>query len=137
MNFFHENDLKKNIHEKKMKNHTIVQLKPSQKSAVLLLTQGYYKLRKVELIHALKATRLVEQKSNIFDEQISNDPTPILQPTPWTPSNFAAKSKQKIKNFFTKGMQKIKDFGECLLNYIPPKPKVVDKVLESFKNKIK
>ena len=34
-------------------------------------------------------------------------------------------------------MQKIKGFGEWLLNYIPPKPKVVDKVLESFKNKIK
>ena len=35
------------------------------------------------------------------------------------------------------GMQKIKDFGEWLLNYIPPKPKVVDKVLESFQDKIK
>ena len=34
-------------------------------------------------------------------------------------------------------MQKIKDFGEWLLNYIPPKPKVAYKVLESFKNKIK
>ena len=34
-------------------------------------------------------------------------------------------------------MQKIKDFGNRLLNYIPPKPKVVDKLLESFKNKIK
>ena len=34
-------------------------------------------------------------------------------------------------------MQKIKDFGEWLLNYIPPKPKVVNKLLESFKNKIK
>ena len=34
-------------------------------------------------------------------------------------------------------MQKIKDFGEWILSYIPPKPKVVDKVLESFKNKIK
>ena len=34
-------------------------------------------------------------------------------------------------------MQKIKYFGEWLLNYIPPKPKVVDKVLESYKNKIK
>ena len=30
-------------------------------------------------------------------------------------------------------MQKIKYFGEWLLNYIPPKPNVVDKVLESFK----
>ena len=34
-------------------------------------------------------------------------------------------------------MQKIKDFGEWLLNYIPLNPKVDDKVLESFKNKIK
>ena len=33
-------------------------------------------------------------------------------------------------------MQKNKDFGEWLLNDIPPKPKVVDKVLKSFKNKI-
>ena len=33
-------------------------------------------------------------------------------------------------------MQKIKDFGEWLLNYVPPKQKVVDKVLEYFKNKI-
>ena len=45
--------------------------------------------------------------------------------------------KQSTKQFFTKGMQKIKDFGEWLLSYIPPKSKVVDKVLESFKNKIK
>ena len=34
-------------------------------------------------------------------------------------------------------MQKTTYFGEWLLNYIPPKPKVVDKVLESFKNKNK
>ena len=34
-------------------------------------------------------------------------------------------------------MQKIKDFGEWLLNYISPKPKVVEKVLKSFKIKIK
>ena len=44
---------------------------------------------------------------------------------------------QTTTNFFTMGMQKINDFGEWLLNYISPKPKVVDKVLESFKNKIK
>ena len=43
---------------------------------------------------------------------------------------------QKTKKFFIMGMQKIKDFGEGLLNYMPPKPKVVDKVLESFKTKI-
>ena len=59
--------------------------------------KGYYKLRKAQLIHALEATRLVEQKSNTFDEQISNDPTPILQPTPWRPSNFAAKTCKRQK----------------------------------------
>ena len=37
--------------------------------------RGYYKLRKVELIHALEAARLLEQKSKIFDEPIPNDPT--------------------------------------------------------------
>ena len=44
---------------------------------------------------------------------------------------------QETKKLFTMGIQKIKDFGEWLLNCIPPKPKVVDTVLESFKNKIK
>ena len=65
-----------------MENHTIVQLKAIAKE---LGIKGYYKLRNAELIHDLEATRLVEQKSNIFDEQIPNDPTPILQPTPWRP----------------------------------------------------
>ena len=60
------------------------------------------------MIHALEATRLVEQKSNIFDEQIPNDPTPILQPTPWRPSNFTAKSMQNIKKKFTKSMKRLK-----------------------------
>ena len=77
-----------------MENHTIVQLKAIAKERGI---KGYYKLRKAELIHVLEATRLAEQKSNIFDEQIPNDPTPILQPTPWRQSNFAVKSKQNIK----------------------------------------
>ena len=66
-----------------MKNHTVVQLKAIANERG---KSGYYKLRKVELIHALEAARLVEQKSNIFDESIPNDPTPGLQPTPWRPS---------------------------------------------------
>ena len=90
---------------------------------------GYYKLRKAGLLHALEAARLVEQTSNIFDEPMRNDPTPVLQQTPWRPSNIATKNKQSKTNFITKGMQMIKDFGEWLLNYIPPKPKVVDKVV--------
>ena len=110
-----------------MENHTVMQLKAIAKERDV---RDYYKLRKVEFILALEAARLVEQKSNIFDEPIPNDPTPVLQPAPWRPSNVTTKDKQNIK-------QKIKDFGEWLLNYIPPKPKVIDKVLESFKNKIK
>ena len=107
----------------------------SHSSAIEAITKergvrSYYKLRKTELIHVLEAARLVEQTSNIFDESIPNDPTSVLQPTPWRPSNVSTKDKQNIK-------QKITDFGEWLLNYIPPKPKVVDKELESFKNKIK
>ena len=57
-----------------MENHTVVQLKAFAKERGI---RGYYKLRKAELIHALEAPRLVEQKGNIFHEPISNDPTPV------------------------------------------------------------
>ena len=77
-----------------MENHTVVQLKAIAKERGI---GDYYKLRKAELIHALEATKLVEQKSNIFDEPISNDPTPVLQPTPWRPSNIALKNRQTLK----------------------------------------
>ena len=77
-----------------MKNHTIVQLKAI---AIVRGIKGYYKLRKAELINALEATKLVEQKSSIFSEPIPNDPTPVLQPTPWRSSNFGTKVKQNIK----------------------------------------
>ena len=82
-----------------MNNNTVKQLKAIAKERGI---KGYYKLRKLELINALEATRLVEQKSSIFDEPIPNDPTPVLQPTPWRPSNFVAKSKQNIKSFAAK-----------------------------------
>ena len=58
-----------------MNNHTGVQLKAIAKERGI---RGYYKLRKAELIHALEAVRLIEQKSNIFDASIPNDPTQFL-----------------------------------------------------------
>ena len=65
-----------------MENHTVVQLKAIAKERGI---RGYYKFRKAELIHALEATKLVEQKNNIFKEPIPNDSTSILQSTPWRP----------------------------------------------------
>ena len=53
----------------------------------------------------LGSGNIIRTKSNIFDESIPNDPTPVLQRTPWKPSNITTKVKQSIK-------QKIKDFGE-------------------------
>ena len=46
-----------------MENQTIVQLKAIEKERGI---KGYYKLRKAELINALEATRLVEQKVAYF-----------------------------------------------------------------------
>ena len=51
-----------------------------------------------------------------------DDNTSVLQPTP---------------KFVARSMQKIKDFDNWLLDYIPPKPKMVDEALESFKNLFK
>ena len=79
-----------------MENHTLMQLNAIAKERGV---RGYYKLRKVELIHALEAARLVEQTSNIFDESIPNDPTPVLQPTSWRPSNVTTKVKQNTNKF--------------------------------------
>ena len=41
-----------------MENHTVVQFKAIAKERGI---RGYYKLRKVEFIHALEAARLVEK----------------------------------------------------------------------------
>ena len=68
-----------------------------------------------------KTTRL-ENTSAILDDPILDDKTPVLQQTP---------------GFIVKSIQKIKDFGNSLLDYIPPKTKVVHEALESFTNLIK
>ena len=115
-----------------MDNHTVVQLKVIAKERGI---RGYYKLRKEELINAFEAEILVEQISSIFDE--SNDPTPVLQPTPWRPSNITTKVKQNKKNSLQKACKRSKLLVIGYWIYIPPKPKVVDEGLESFKNLIK
>ena len=129
--------LKKKYASLKMNNITVIKLKAL---AMQRGIKGYYKLRKAELIQKLEAhpdvneqvliagleiprntTRLVNI-SAILDEQILDHITPALQPT---------------QIFIAKSIQKIRDFGNWLLDDIPPKPKVVDEALESFKNLIK
>ena len=70
---------------------------------------------------ARNATRSVNTSATL-DEQILDVNTPVLQ---------------LIQKFIAKSIQKIKDFGNRLIGYIPPKPKVVDEALESFKNLLK
>ena len=60
--------------------------------------------------------------SAIRDQPILDDNTPVLKPT----QKLIAKTKQKIK-----------DCWNWLLDYIPPKPKMVDEALKSFKNQTK
>ena len=120
-----------------MDNTTVIKLKTLAKQRGI---KSYYKFRKAELIQKLEAHPDVNEQvlilrleiprnttrsvntSAILDDLILDDKTPVLQPAP---------------NFIAKSILKIKDFGEWLLDYIPPKPKVVDKALESFKNIIK
>ena len=120
-----------------MNNITVIKLKTRAKQRGI---KGYYKLRKAELIQKLETLPDVNEQvlipeleiprnttrsvstSAILDDPILDDKTPVLQPAP---------------NFIANTIQKIKDFGEWLLDYIPPKPKVVDEALESFKNLIK
>ena len=76
-----------------MENH-IVQLKAIAKERGIT---GYYKLRKAELIHALEATRSVEQKSNIFDEQIPNDRPSYFTTNTLGTIKFRCKKQEKYK----------------------------------------
>ena len=117
-----------------MDNITVIKLKALAKQRDF---QGYYKRRKGELIQTLEAYSDVNEQvlipgleilrnatrsvktSAILDQPNLDDKTSVLQPKPH------------------KSIQKIKDFGELLLDYITPKPKVVDEALESFKNLIK
>ena len=59
--------------------------------------------------------------SAILDEQILDHNTPVLKPT------------QKC---IAKSVYNIKDCWNWLLDYIQPKPKMVDEALESFKKLI-
>ena len=111
----------------KMDIITVIKLKALVKQRGI---KGYYKLRKAELIQQLEAhpdvneevliagldipqnTKISVNTSAILDDPILDDTTPVLQSTP---------------KFIAKSIEKIKDFGIWLLDYIPPKPKVVMK----------
>ena len=124
--------LKKKYSSLTMDNIIVIKLKTLAKQRGI---KGYYKLRKAELIQRFEAHSEVSEQvlipeleiprnttrsvktSAFLDDPILDDITPVLQPT--------------------KSIQKIKDFGNWLLDYIPPKPKVVDEAPESSKKLIK
>ena len=125
--------LKNKYSSLKMDSITVIKLIALAKQRGI---KGYYKLRKAELIQQWEAHPDVNKKDlipvldmpknttrsvntgAILDDPILDDTTPVLQPTP---------------KFIAKSMQKIKDFCNCLLDCLPPKPKLVDETLESFK----
>ena len=92
-----------------MNNITAIELKAIAKEHGI---EGYYKLRKVELIHKLEALPEVNEQvliprleiprnttrsvntSAIIDQPILNYNTPVIKPT----QKFIAKSKQTIKD---------------------------------------
>ena len=120
-----------------MDNITVIILKTLAKQRGI---KGYYKLRKTEFVQKLEAYPDVNEQvlvpgleiprnasrsvniRAILDQPNLDDKTSVLQPTP---------------NCIAKSIQNIKDFGKWLSDYIPPKPKVVEEALESFKNLIK
>ena len=115
--------LKKKYSSLKMDNITVIKLKTLAKQRGI---KYYYKLRTAELIQKFEAYPDVNEQvlipvleiprhttrsvniSAILDDPILDDKTSVLQPTP---------------NFIAKSIQNIKDFGNWLLDYIPPKPK--------------
>ena len=117
-----------------MDNISVIKLKAVAKERGI---KGYCKLKKAELIQKFDAHPDVNEQvliprlempinvtrsvntSPILDEPIVDDNTPVLRPTP---------------KFISKRMQYINDFGNWLLDYIPPKLKMVDEALESFTN---
>ena len=119
-----------------MDNITVMKLKALAKQRDI---KGYYKLRKAELIQKLEAHPDVNEQvlisrleiprnttrsvstSAILDDPIVDDKTAVLQSAP----NFIAKSIKKIQRFWR------------IVGLYFTKPKVVDEVLESFKNLIK
>ena len=122
--------LRKKYSSLKMDNNTVIKLKTLASSVVskVIIAESIKKLEphpdvnEIVSIPELDIPRNTTRSVNtsaILDDPILDDITPVLQPT----QKFIAKSTQKIKDLFN-----------WLFDYIPPKPKVVDEALESFKN---
>ena len=122
-------DLKTKFSSLKMNNITVIELKAIAKQHGI---EGYYKPIKTELIHKLEALPEVNEQVLIPELEIPRNTTrsvntsaildPVLKPT----QQFIAKSRQNIT-----------DCWHWFLDYILPKPKVVDEALESLKNRIR
>ena len=133
MNFILWNVINKKYSWIKIENRTVTQLKAIAKERGI---RGYYNLRKAELMRVLEATKLVEQKRNIFDEPIPNDPTPVLQPNPWRQSMSRRKLSKILKIYLLKVCKRLKILvNGCWITYHQNK-KWLRKCLSRLKNKI-
>ena len=103
-----------------MESKTVVELKSLAKARGF---RNYSRLRKAELINLLRGA----QRSLLDDDIPAHINAPVLHPTPAKPEEPRVTT---IKNKFN-------EWADWLVSYIPPKPKVVDTLLEGFKNKIK
>ena len=111
--------------------------KPCSKTEIK--NEGYYKLRKAELIHKLEALPELNEEVLIPGLEIPRNTTRSVNTSaildqPTQDDNTVLKRTQK---FIAESKQEIKHCWNWLFDYIPPKPKVIDEAFESFKNLIK
>ena len=113
-----------------MESHTVTQLKSMAKAQGL---RGYSKLRKAELVQLLSNHPVrvpgPRRRWGPMDDDIPDIGVTPLQPTPATP---VPKPRTQLMEF----KKKLAEFGEWLLSHVPPKPKVVDSIINSFKQQV-
>ena len=102
-----------------LQDKTVVELKALARERGL---KRYSKLKKADLITLLNPL----PSRHILDEPVTGDSRPVLIPTQAPPPVRAMKAIKK----------KVSEWTGWFLDYIPPKPKIVDRVLEAFKQKI-
>ena len=102
-----------------LQDKTVVELKALARERCL---KRYSKPKKADLITLLNPS----PSRQILDEPVTGDSRPVLIPTQAPLPVHATKAIKK----------KLSEWTDWFLDYIPPNPKIVDRVLEAFKQKL-